>query len=119
MGRLYFLLVTLILTVSPPAQAQDKVFTGDARVNGKRRIDVDLDDHLKATFAAEGDGNGDIDCYLYEGGIKVGYTKLIDSDDSTQDGCRFEVTPSKPGPYFLIILNLGDRRDHYTVTIKQ
>jgi hypothetical protein len=63
-------------------------------------------------FEVNGDGDGDIDCKLYdEGGHQV------DSDTSPRDGCRVSVPPAWTGAFELRVTNAGRYTSAYTVKV--
>jgi hypothetical protein len=60
-------------------------------------------------FVVNGDGDGDIDCALFDenGG-------LIDRDASIVDGCRLAVVPRWTGTFYLRLQNNGSVSSYYT-----
>lgn len=59
-----------------------------------------------------GDGNGDIDCAIYdENG------NMITSDYSGRDGCSMSVTPAWTGEFFVRLINNGDESSIYDLRI--
>jgi hypothetical protein len=61
----------------------------------------------------DGDGDSDLDAYLYdENG------NLIDSDDDSTDLCILDVTPLWIGPFTLRIVNRGSVANLYSLTVR-
>jgi hypothetical protein len=94
-------------------------FSGDARPTVLNRIMLGLRGKEKTVITVKGDGadGSDLDCYLYEGDFKAHTAKFVVRDDSTRDGCRLEVTPPRADIYDLLVQNVGDKTEHYTVTV--
>jgi hypothetical protein len=67
----------------------------------------------RASIRVDGDGDGDIDCYLQnESGA------VVASDTDSTDTCVLSVIPRWTGLFTLLIQNNGDRADAYRVVIR-
>jgi hypothetical protein len=60
------------------------------------------------TIAVDGDSDGDLDCYLYDGG-----GNLVDDDERTVDACVLRVAPEWTGRFRLVVTNNGNISDRY------
>ena len=68
---------------------------------------------VRVSITARGDGDTDIDLYVYnpEG-------RLVAKDDDTTDICIVNFTPEETGQYQLKIVNLGNVYNEYKLEIK-
>lgn len=56
----------------------------------------------QAMIRVSGDGNSDLDCYLYDDNMRE-----LDRDTSSDDQCRLWVIPKQTGKFHLRVINLG------------
>jgi hypothetical protein len=63
-------------------------------------------------FRVVGDGDGDIDCCVYDGG-----GHQIDCDQSSRDGCYLTVTPAWTDVFTLVLVNRGRLSSAYDVKV--
>lgn len=59
-------------------------------------------------FVVRGDGDGDIDCCLFDGNANV-----IACDNSSADGCSLRVVPAWTGRFFFVATNNGRYSSYY------
>jgi len=64
----------------------------------------------KALITVTGDGNGDIDCELYDS-----QGKLLALDAAPGDRCRIEWTPKTTSTLTLLVSNSGTKCDRFLV----
>ena len=92
--------------------AADNSGRGCVRAHGTDSWTLKLAGGVPAMITVEGDGDTDLDAYLYdENG------NLIDFDDDITDFCILEVTPRWTGEFELVIKNLGAVANIYEVEI--
>ena len=63
-------------------------------------------------FRALGDGDGDIDCELYDE-----HGDLVAADTDAEDGCLMTIVPLWRGPFLLQLHNAGSEASAYTLRV--
>ncbi len=71
-----------------------------------------LEENETTFIGVNGDGDGDIDCGLFDGN-----GNLVDRDGSSKDGCTLTVNPKWTGKFTLKLINAGDIASVYTLLV--
>jgi hypothetical protein len=106
------LMTTAAIAVASPvggtAQARGALDSGE-----RRAYTIHLAGGEEWNLRAEGFGNGDLDCFVYdEDGILVGR----DNDDTQL--CIISDTPKWTGPFSVVLVNAGDAMISYRVEVR-
>lgn len=62
----------------------------------------------EARISVQGDGDSNLDCYIYDGG-----SNLVDADTNFTDSCDLNWTPSWTSTFYLKIVNRGRSSNRY------
>lgn len=68
---------------------------------------------VKVTINVRGDGDTDLDLYVYDLN-----DKLIAKDDDLTDNCVVAFTPEETAKYRVKVVNLGSVYNEYSITVK-
>lgn len=88
-----------------------KVGSGFLRPGESEAFSIPLRSNETTVIYAIGDGDGDLDCRLYDDN-----GNLVDSDTDSQDNCVVRVSPRWPAFFRLVVTNAGRISENYIVT---
>lgn len=109
MKNLFVTMCAMFLGLSTSVASADQVGSGLLRPGETASMTVVLPGDEPMIFNLYGDGDGDIDCAVYDE-----FGNRGDYDNRTLDGCRLVIEARRTGEFRYVITNNGSVSSFYT-----
>lgn len=112
--RLTTIAATLLTTTTALADPSGGPLSGHGLINPGTLDSYSVSLRARETTAVRvvGDGDGDIDCCVYDGG-----GHQIDCDQSGRDYCYLSVTPAWTDVFTIVLVNRGRLASAYEIRV--